>query len=120
MKLLKGLEKKIVKFEEWFLVFLLFLMILLAFAQVILRNFFSSGIIWSDVLVRMGVLYIAIIGGSIATSDRAHIKIDLFSRVMSDKYNRYIDMIIKIVAVYCCVFFFIRFNSVSTGNEERR
>lgn len=105
MGVLKMIEKFIVKCEEWFLVSLLLFMVFLAFFQVVMRNVFSSGIIWSDIVVRMGVLYIAIIGGSVATSDRAHIRIDLFNRIIPEKIADILEIFIKIVACVCCVFF---------------
>ena len=105
MSALKRLEQFILKAEEWFLFFLLLFMVFLAFAQVILRNVLSCGIVWSDIVVRMGVLYVAIIGASVATSDRAHIRIDLFNRIIPARYTKLLETMVSLVAFLCCLFF---------------
>jgi TRAP-type C4-dicarboxylate transport system permease small subunit len=49
------------------LVLLLLAMISLAFAQIVLRNGFDGGIIWADSLLRIMVLWIALIGAVVAS-----------------------------------------------------
>ena len=50
------------RLEETLLVSLLLAMICLAFAQIVLRNGFDDGIVWADSLLRIMVLWIALIG----------------------------------------------------------
>ena len=70
------------RIEDGILVALLALMIALAAVQIFLRNFFGAGIIWGDVLVRVLVLWIGLIGAMIATRQNKHISIDLVARFL--------------------------------------
>jgi TRAP-type C4-dicarboxylate transport system permease small subunit len=58
-------------------------MILMAFFQIVLRNFFATGIDWGDSLIRYLVVWVAFIGAAIATREGKHISIDLLSRWLS-------------------------------------
>jgi TRAP-type C4-dicarboxylate transport system permease small subunit len=73
-------DTKISQIEAALITILLTLMILTAFSQIVLRNFFSSGIDWGDALVRYLVVWVAFIGAAIATREGKHITIDLLSR----------------------------------------
>ena len=55
-------------------------MIVLAAYQVIARNFFNTGIIWGDPLVRVLVLWVTFIGGTIASRNDEHIRMDVLTR----------------------------------------
>jgi len=65
------------KLEETLLVFLLLLMVLLAFLPIVFRNVVSLGLVWLDPLLRHLVLWVALLGASVATREDRHIKIDL-------------------------------------------
>ena len=66
--------------ENGLLVVLLGGMILLAAYQVVARNFFETGILWGDALVRILVLWVTFIGATIASRNDEHIRIDLLTR----------------------------------------
>lgn len=85
MKFLRRLDRAIAVAETTLLVVLLGVMILLDFTQVILRNFFSSGIIWADTFLRHMVLWVAFLGASLAVQERKHINIDVLTRFMSER-----------------------------------
>ena len=80
MKFWEKWDSKISKIEAALITILLSLMILTAFSQIVLRNFFSTGIDWGDALVRYLVVWVAFIGAAIATREGKHICIDLLSR----------------------------------------
>lgn len=65
--------------------FILISMVLLAFLQVILRNFFGTGIGWADVILRHLVLWVCMLGGVLATHEARHIGIDLVPRLVGKK-----------------------------------
>ena len=71
------------KIENILVIIILTVMILLAFTQVILRNFFSTSIFWGDIFLRHMVLWIGFIGASLATREGRHINIDALSRLLS-------------------------------------
>jgi len=76
--------------ESALLVVLLATMILLAAYQVIGRNFFDTGVLWGDSLVRVLVLWVTFIGATIASRDDQHIRIDLLTRFLTDRSNAWL------------------------------
>lgn len=78
IRLIKGL----CYLEDGLLVLILTAMILLATGQVVLRNFWGSGLDWADPLLRILVLWIALFGAMAATRDNNHISIDLLSKFL--------------------------------------
>ena len=71
--------------EDSFLVMLLGSMIFLAVTQIVLRNFFDSGLQWIDPLLRLLVLWVGMAGAMVATRKDRHISIDVFTRSMSTR-----------------------------------
>ncbi len=74
--------------EQSVLTLLLSGLIVLASTQILLRNGFSIGLAWGDGLVRLMVLWIALLGAIAASRDNRQIKIDLLSRSLSEPLQR--------------------------------
>jgi len=87
MTLLRSIDRGLVKVEGWLLVLFLGIMVVLSFAQVVLRNVFSTGFIWADPLVRHMVLWVGFLGAAIATHEERHISIDALTRFLSPRWK---------------------------------
>lgn len=98
MKVIHAISNTISKVESFFIILILSIMILLAFLQVTLRNFFSISIFWGDILLRHLVLWLGFIGASLATREQKHINIDALSRLLSPAINRIIQIIVNLFA----------------------
>lgn len=68
--------------EDAVLVLLLGGMILLAAGQIVLRNFFNVGFIWSDESLRLLVLWVAVAGAVAASRSDKHINIAVLDRFL--------------------------------------
>lgn len=79
--------------EDTILVTLLMSMLLLAITQIGLRNFYDSGIIWGDALLRVLVLWVGLIGAMVASRQGDHINIDLITRFVQPRLNAVISFI---------------------------
>ncbi|MBV1869719.1 MAG: TRAP transporter small permease [Gammaproteobacteria bacterium] len=66
-------------FEDSLLALMLLTMILLAVAQIFLRNIFDTGIVWGDPLIRVMVIWVALAGAMVAGRNNSHISIDIIS-----------------------------------------
>jgi len=73
-------DETIDRVEQTLLVTFLGFMILIAFLQIVLRNFFNTGLSGGDPLLRNLVLWIGFIGATLATREGKHINIDVVSR----------------------------------------
>ena len=56
--------------------------LLLSGVQILLRNGFSSGLPWADGLIRVLVLWLAVVGAIAASRDHKHIAIELIARAL--------------------------------------
>jgi TRAP-type C4-dicarboxylate transport system permease small subunit len=96
------LDEKLSRVEQVLIAVLLTVMILLAFAQIVLRNFFATGIDWGDALVRYLVVWVGFIGAAIATKEGKHITIDVLSRGLTGAGNSAIRAISHFVSAAVC------------------
>lgn len=96
------LEKWGTALESAALVLLLGALMLLAVGQIVLRVFFSIGFIWADELVKLFVLWIALIASIAASRSNRHLRIDLLSHFVADKYSRFPRMIVDAFAAVMC------------------
>jgi len=102
MKFWTILDAKISKVEKLLITILMTLMILTAFSQIVLRNFFATGIDWGDALVRYLVVWVAFIGAAIATREGKHISIDLLSRWLTGTGNMAVQALSSLFSAAIC------------------
>jgi len=89
--------------EDALLVALLGLMIVLASTQILLRNFFDSGFVWIDPILRVLVLWLGLIGATVATRDNKHIRIDLLSQIFKRNTHRLIQSLVGQICAWTCL-----------------
>lgn len=95
--------ERVHRVEDALLVSLLSGMIILAALQILLRNFFEAGILWIDPLLRVGVLWLGLIGATVATRHNKHIRIDLLSRLFKRNTHRLIQAIVGQISAWTCL-----------------
>ncbi len=93
-------DRTLARLESLVLVIVLGIMVLLAFLQVILRNLFSTGILWADTFLRHLVLWICILGASIATRDNKHINVDVLSRLLRQTWQRWVHFVTNLFSAF--------------------
>lgn len=82
MAVLEKLERAGSFVETVLLVALLSSMMLLAVGQIIMRELFSTGFVWADELIKIMVLWLAMVGSIAAARENRHIRIDALSHVL--------------------------------------
>ncbi len=98
MKVLRAFDRWLARTEGIALVLFLGAMVGVSFLQVILRNVFQSGIDGADVLLRHGVLWVALLGASLATRQARHIRIDIIPRLIPAAVQGLIERITGLAA----------------------
>ncbi len=73
-------------------------MIVLAFGQIVLREVFETGFVWADELIKLMVLWLAMIGAVAASRDDRHIRIDVLSQVLPDKVVKFSRVLVDVFA----------------------
>ncbi len=70
------------RIEEWLLTLLVLILVILAGAQILLRNVFGGGIAWADPFLRTLVVWTAMLGALAAVRDDKHIAVDVLQRFL--------------------------------------
>ena len=104
--------------ENAVLVMILSSMIFLAAGQIVARNVFGFGFIWSDELLRMLVLWIAVAGAVSASRADKHINIAILDRFLPQKLNSVVKVVIDLfTAGICAVVTWYSVNFVLLSHE---
>lgn len=90
MGIIKRLDTLLARIEFAILIGLVFLLILLSFGQVVLRNLFNEGLLWADTLARQLVLWVGFLGASLAAREQRHLAIDFIPHLVSSKTRRWL------------------------------
>ncbi len=103
--------------EKWTIVLLMAALVLFALYQIVLRNFFSTGIVWGDIFLRHVVLWIGFLGACRATAEDKHIHIDL-SALISTRWLRSLLGLLRVVflSAVCTVLFYASW--IFLGDEK--
>lgn len=79
------------RLETGLIAVLVLAMVALAGAQIVLRNFFDTGLDWADPLLRAMVLWAAMLGALAAARDDKHIGLDVLAHFVHGKVRRAIQ-----------------------------
>ena len=104
--------------EDVILVSILTGMILLASSQIFLRNFFDVGFIWTDELLRLLVLWIALAGAVAASRSDKQINIAVLDRYLPAKMVTVSKVVVHMfTAVICGIVTVVGVQFVKTSRE---
>jgi TRAP-type C4-dicarboxylate transport system permease small subunit len=77
-------------------------MIALAVSQIVLREVFDTGIIWADELLKLMVLWLAMVGSIAACRDDRHIRIDVLSHLLPEWLVNITRVLVDVFAAIVC------------------
>lgn len=89
--------------ENGLLITLLALMVSLAGVQILFRNLFDISILGVDQLLRLLVLWIALLGAVAASRDAKHIGVDVISRWLAPRVRASAQVLTDFFTVSVCV-----------------
>jgi TRAP-type C4-dicarboxylate transport system permease small subunit len=73
--------------ENWLLVVVTAAIVVFSGTQILLRNAFDSGITWVPPMLGILVIWVGLLGALIATRNNAHIKINILTTYLADRYK---------------------------------
>ena len=100
---LDRINRLISRLEDSLLIGLVTALLLLAVAQIVLRNAVGEGLLWAEPAMRIAVLWIAMIGGMVACREGGHIKINLFDIYVQGRARRVLASLAYLGACLTCV-----------------
>ena len=77
-------------------------MLVLAGAQIFMRNVFDTGFAWIDPLLRILVLWVGMLGAVVATREDRHIGIDVLSRFMPPTALPWLKRVTALITAVIC------------------
>jgi len=90
------------RLEDWVLTVLVVGLVVLAGAQILLRNVFEAGLSWADPLLRAMVLWSAMLGALVATREQQHIGLDFLARFSHGALRRGAHVCASLFAAALC------------------
>lgn len=101
-QLLERLDKLGATIETAVLVSMLTAMMVVAVSQIVMREAFGTGFGWADELIRIMVLWLALVGSIAACRENRHIRIDALSHVLPDSAVNVLRIIVDLFAAVVC------------------
>jgi TRAP-type C4-dicarboxylate transport system permease small subunit len=101
-QLLERLDKLGATIETVALVSMLTAMMVVAVSQIVMREAFGTGFGWADELIRLMVLWLALVGSIAACRENRHIRIDALSHVLPDSAVNVLRIIVDLFAAVVC------------------
>jgi len=99
---LQSIARFISRVEEWLVCLLLLIMIVLACTQIVLRTFFSSGLLFADGMLRYLVLWSGFLGAAMATTKGKHISLDVVSYLAPPLLKKWLQIITNLLSFLVC------------------
>jgi TRAP-type C4-dicarboxylate transport system permease small subunit len=88
------------RIEDALLAVLISVMVLLGALQIFSRNVLGEGIGWADEVLRIMVLWLALLGAMAASRDRRQLRIDLLSRYLTGRPRHFFDAIADLLTAF--------------------
>jgi TRAP-type C4-dicarboxylate transport system permease small subunit len=104
MRIIRLVEALLSRAVSAALVVLFIVMTLLAMVQVFLRYFFNAGIPWADIAARELVMWVGILGAVLATKEDKHFQIDVLTRFLAQRKQKWFRSFSDFVAGVVCYF----------------
>lgn len=101
---LSWLLRQLHRLEDSLIVFVLLGMILLAVWQILLRNLFSSSLVWIEPLLQNAVLWIGLLAAMIASRKDEHIRIDMAATLLPARFHPYLTSVVDVFTAAMCLF----------------
>ena len=98
--------------EDGLLVGLFALLVGVTVTQILLRNLLGGGIVWGEILVRILVLWIGLVGAMVASRKGKHISIDLVNRYLPAQAKEIVAALVELFTALVCAlaaFYSVRF-----------
>ena len=107
------------RIENALLAVLVLILVVLAGAQIVLRDFFDTGLSWADPLMRSLVLWTGMLGALAAVRDDKHIALDVLHRFLSPTAQRAARMVtLGFAAIVCAAMAYYSYSLVAIDLAE--
>lgn len=109
----RAFDRRVQQVEVWVCLLALAVMVFLAFAQVLLRQIaggaipFAQPVAWFDNIARHMVIWVGVLGASLATAEGRHISIEAVPKLLGPAARRRVDVLVNLSAALACGVLFV-------------
>ena len=103
MLLLHRLDRLLTGVERCLVVLLLSGLLGLGFLQMLWRNLFASGWFWADELLRHVVVWLGVLGASLATHTHKHLSFDVLPQLLPPWCRPWLALLTNLIAALICL-----------------
>ena len=100
--LVERLDRYLGYFEGAILAAMLIAMMGLAVLQIVLREFFNSGLVWADEFINYLVLWVALVASIVAARSNKHLRIDAISQFVPERFAKFPRIVVDLFAAGVC------------------
>lgn len=97
------MKKTLHNLEDHFCAFILLVMLILTFVNVVARYVFHGSMPFVEELTRLGLMILSIVGAAVAAKRGAHLGLSALTDLLPKKSQKYINLIGDVVASVFCV-----------------
>lgn len=90
------------RIEDALLATLLGVMVVLAVGQIVQRNLFDTGFVWTDEFLRILVLWLTVLGAIVASRADHHIRMDVLLRLLPSHWQMSLRRLIYALTATVC------------------
>ncbi|WP_321531916.1 TRAP transporter small permease [uncultured Desulfuromonas sp.] len=101
-RVVHALSRMLRGIEDTLLAVLLAVMVILAVGQIVQRNLFDSGFVWTDELLRILVLWLTVIGALVASRTDQHIRMDVLVRFVPSALQGPLRRVVFVATAVVC------------------
>ena len=120
MNTARNFDRLLAKAEGWSLILILFVMMCVAFLQVVLRNCFHTALPWGDGLTRALVLWAGFIGASLAVREGRYLSMDLLTRWLNERWQRRTRLVVYLYSSGVCLLLGLAGTTFVTSEHSAR
>ncbi|HBL18646.1 MAG TPA: hypothetical protein DD417_18275 [Elusimicrobia bacterium] len=118
MKTIAAIERLLMSGERAFLIALVVVMVALSFLQVVLRSFFSAGLLWGDTFLRSLVLWVGFLGAALAAAEDRQFSMDALLRLLNGRTRAVVELVVHSFTAAVCWFLILASWSFFLGEFE--
>ncbi|MFT3720081.1 TRAP transporter small permease [Pseudorhodoferax sp.] len=97
------MKNLVTRAAEWLLIVMLSTMVLLVFANVVLRYFFNDGIVFSEEVSRFLFMWVTLIGALVVMKDNGHLGMTSLIDRLGETGQRICRFLADAITLACCV-----------------
>lgn len=103
-KMLKNLADALTRLTEWLMVACMVVMLVLVFANVVLRLVWSTGIDFAEEIPRFAFIWLTFLGAIVGMRRRAHLGVDLVVQLLPTAGRKVCWGISQAIMLVCCLY----------------